>query len=184
MARDQHSRQRRIVVGVAGASLLFAVALMLSVLAQFPFQLIHNVGGAMEPGLKDEQRLIVNKLVYRLREPRSGDIVMLYYPLDPRKTFVKRVIARQGDVVHIIDGHVLVNDVPVDDAYVPDEFRDHDTWGPAVVPSGFYFVMGDHRNRSVDSRYWGFVPRKYIVGKIVSANNLWKAITHNIVHRS
>jgi signal peptidase I len=77
------------------------------------------------------------------------------------------VIGLEGDTVRIVDGHLLVNESPVDDRYVPDEFRGHDTWGPQVVPSGYYFVMGDHRNSSADSRHWGFVPRKYIIGKIV-----------------
>ena len=93
---------------------------------------------------------------------------MMLYPLAPRKSFVKRVIAREGDTVRIIDGHVTVNEAPVNDSYVANEFRDHDTWGPQVVPEGYYFVMGDHRNNSSDSRHWGFVPKKYIIGKIVA----------------
>ena len=82
------------------------------------------------------------------------------------KDFVKRVIAREGDTVRIVDGRVYVNDVPLHDDYVPAEFRSHDDWGPQVIQQGYYFVMGDHRNNSSDSRHWGPVPKKYIVGKV------------------
>ena len=120
----------------------------------------------MAPTLEDQDRLIVNKLVYRIGEPRRGDIVMLYYPLNPDKSFVKRVIAEEGDTVRIVDGRVYVNDVPLHDDYVPAEYRSHDDWGPQVIPEGYYFVMGDHRNNSSDSRHWGMVPKKYIIGKV------------------
>jgi signal peptidase I len=80
--------------------------------------------------------------------------------------FVKRVIAEQGDTVEIVDGRVFVNDLPLPDDYVPAAFRSHDTWGPTIVEQGYYFVMGDHRNSSSDSRHWGPVPKKYIVGKV------------------
>jgi signal peptidase I len=108
----------------------------------------------------------VNKLTYRWTAPRRGDIVMLYYPLNPDKSFVKRVIAEEGDQVRIADGRVFVNDVPMQDDFVPPEYRSHDDFGPSVVPEGYYFVMGDHRNNSSDSRHWGFVPKKYIIGKV------------------
>jgi signal peptidase I len=87
-------------------------------------------------------------------------------PLNPDKTFVKRVTAEQGDQVRIIDGRGYRNDVPMDDAFVPAAFRSHDNWGPQVVPEGYYFVMGDHQNNSSDSRHWGFVPKKYIIGRV------------------
>ena len=114
----------------------------------------------MAPTLEDQDRLIVNKLVYRIGEPRRGDIVMLYYPLNPDKSFVKRVIAEEGDTVRIVDGRVYVNDIPLKDDYVSSEYRSHDDWGPQVIPEGYYFVMGDHRNNSSDSRHWGMVPKK------------------------
>ena len=120
----------------------------------------------MAPTLEDQDRLIVNKLIYRLTSPHKGDIVMLYYPNNPEKSFVKRVIAEEHDMVRIVDGKVYVNDAPVNDDYVPAEFRSHDDWGPSMIQEGYYFVMGDHRNNSSDSRHWGLVPKKYIIGKV------------------
>ena len=151
---------------VAGLKTLVSAAVYATLIVTFGFQVARVDGLSMAPTLEDHDRLIVNKLVYELGEPLPGDIVMLYYPLNPEKMFVKRVIAREGDSVRIVDGHVYVNDVPLHDDYVPAEFRSHDDWGPQVVQQGYYFVMGDHRNNSSDSRHWGSVPKKYIVGKV------------------
>lgn len=150
----------------AGFQTLFSAAVYATLIVTFGFQVARVDGLSMAPTLEDHDRLIVNKLVYELGDPRPGDIVMLYYPLDPNKMFVKRVIAREGDVVRIVDGRVYVNDIPLHDDYVPEEFRSHDDWGPEVIQQGYYFVMGDHRNNSSDSRHWGQVPKKYIVGKV------------------
>jgi signal peptidase I len=151
---------------VAGVQTLLSAAVYATLIVTFGFQVARVDGLSMAPTLEDHDRLIVNKLVYEIGEPRPGDIVMLYYPLNPEKMFVKRVIAREGDSVRIVDGRVYVNDVPLHDDYVPAEFRSHDDWGPQVIQQGYYFVMGDHRNNSSDSRHWGPVPKKYIVGKV------------------
>ncbi len=145
---------------------LASAALYAVVIVTFVFQVARVEGLSMAPTLDDQDRLIVNKLVYRIGDPRRGDIVMLYYPQDPEKSFVKRVIAEENDTVRIVDGRVYVNDVPIHDDYVPEEYRSHDDWGPQVIPEGYYFVMGDHRNNSSDSRHWGMVPKKYIIGKV------------------
>jgi signal peptidase I len=151
---------------VAGLQTLVSAAVYATLIVTFGFQVARVDGLSMAPTLEDHDRLIVNKLVYELGDPRPGDIVMLYYPLNPEKMFVKRVIAKEGDTVRIVDGHVYVNEIPLRDDYVPAEFRSHDDWGPQVVQQGYYFVMGDHRNNSSDSRHWGPVPKKYIVGKV------------------
>jgi signal peptidase I len=151
---------------VAWVKTLVSAAVYAVLIVTFGFQVARVEGQSMAPTLADQDRLIVNKLVYRIGEPRRGDIVMLYYPLNPDKSFVKRVIAEEGDTVRIIDGRVYVNDVPLSDEYVPVEFRSHDDWGPQVIPEGYYFVMGDHRNNSSDSRHWGMVPKRYIIGKV------------------
>jgi signal peptidase I len=151
---------------VAGVKTLVSAAVYATLIVTFGFQVARVDGLSMAPTLEDHDRLIVNKLVYEIGDPRPGDIVMLYYPLNPEKMFVKRVIAKEGDTVRIVDGHVDVNGIPLHDDYVPQEFRSHDDWGPQVVQQGYYFVMGDHRNNSSDSRHWGPVPKKYIVGKV------------------
>jgi len=151
---------------VAWLKTLASAAVYATLIVTFGFQVARVEGLSMAPTLADQDRLIVNKLAYRIGEPHIGDIVMLYYPLNPEKSFVKRVIAEEGDQVRVVDGRVFRNDVPMDDAFVPNEYRSHDDWGPQVVPEGYYFVMGDHRNNSSDSRHWGFVPKKYIIGKV------------------
>jgi signal peptidase I len=145
---------------------LTSAAVYATLIVTFGFQVARVEGQSMAPTLEDQDRLIVNKLAYRLHDPQVGDIVMLYYPIDPEKSFVKRVIAEPGDQVRIVDGRVYRNEVPLEDSYVPDEFRSHDDWGPEMIPDGYYFVMGDHRNNSSDSRHWRFVPKKYIIGKV------------------
>ena len=151
---------------VSGFQTLVSAAVYATLIVTFGFQVARVDGLSMAPTLEDHDRLIVNKLVYELGEPRPGDIVMLYYPVNPEKMFVKRVIAKEGDTVRIVDGRVYVNDQPLHDDYVPVEFRSHDDFGPEEVKQGYYFVMGDHRNNSSDSRNWGPVPKKYIVGKV------------------
>jgi signal peptidase I len=163
---------------VAWLKTLASAAVYATLIVTFGFQVARVEGLSMAPTLADQDRLIVNKLAYRIGEPHIGDIVMLYYPLNPEKSFVKRVIAEEGDQVRVVDGRVFRNDVPMDDAFVPNEYRSHDDWGPQVVPEGYYFVMGDHRNNSSDSRHWGFVPKKYIIGKVQLR---WWPIPHALV---
>ncbi len=152
---------------VAWLKTLASAAVYATLIVTFGFQVARVEGQSMAPTLADQDRLIVNKAAYRFfEEPQIGDIVMLYYPLNPEKSFVKRVIAKEGDQVRIVDGRVYRNDVLINDEYVPAEYRSHDDWGPEVVPEGQYFVMGDHRNNSSDSRHWKWVPKKYIIGKV------------------
>jgi signal peptidase I len=151
---------------VAWVKTLASAAVYATLIVTFGFQVARVEGQSMAPTLADQDRLIVNKLAYRLADPQRSDIVMLYYPLNPDKSFVKRVIAEPNDTVRIVDGRVYVNDVPLRDDYVPPEYRSHDDYGPQSIPEGYYFVMGDHRNNSSDSRHWGYVPKKYIIGKV------------------
>jgi signal peptidase I len=160
-------RMERVVEELsAWLKTLASAAVYATLIVTFGFQVARVEGHSMAPTLEDQDRLIVNKLAYRIGEPHISDIVMLYYPNDPNKSFVKRVIAEEGDQVRIVDGKVYRNDILLDDSFVPPDYRSHDDWGPQVIPEGYYFVMGDHRNNSSDSRHWGFVPKKYIIGKV------------------
>jgi signal peptidase I len=169
---DPSTRRRRVSwqrIGrelVATTQTLLSAAVYATLIVTFGFQVARVDGLSMAPTREDHDRLIVNKAVYVLGDPRPGDIVMLYYPPEPEKMFVKRVIAAEGDTVRIVEGRVYVNDVPLHDDYIPDEFRSHEDMPPKVIEEGYYFVMGDHRNNSLDSRHWGPVPKKYIVGKV------------------
>lgn len=168
-APDAASLSGRIVDEfVAWLKTLASAAVYATLIVTFGFQVARVEGQSMAPTLQDQDRLIVNKFAYlsAVGEPKVGDIVMLYYPNNPDKSFVKRVIAAENQRVRIVEGKVYVNEVPVDDSFVPEQYRSHDDWGPEVVPPGYYFVMGDHRNNSSDSRHWGFVPKKYIIGRV------------------
>jgi signal peptidase I len=146
---------------------LASAAVYATLIVTFGFQVARVEGQSMAPTLEDQDRLIVNKLAYQFDSPKQGDIVMLYYPKDPGKSFVKRVIAEPLDTVRIVDGRVYVNEVLMDDEFVPEEYQSRaDNLGPDLVPEGYYFVMGDHRNNSSDSRHWGYVPEKYILGRV------------------
>jgi signal peptidase I len=151
---------------VAWMKTVVSAAVYATLIVTFGFQVARVEGQSMVPTLEDQDRLIVNKLVYRYSSPKFGDVVMLYYPEEPEKSFVKRVMAEPEDTIRSEGGKVYRNEVLVDDAFIPEEYRMFDSWGPYVVKRGYYFVMGDHRNNSSDSRSWGEVPKKYIIGRV------------------
>ena len=133
----------------------------------FLYQPVKVEGTSMQPELLDQERIFVNKFVYHFEEIHRGDIVVFWYPKDPSKSFIKRVLGVPGDVVSIRDGQVHINGQMVEERYVPRGYQDADSYPPVRVREGHYYVLGDHRNASNDSRSWGLVPRKYIYGKAV-----------------
>jgi signal peptidase I len=146
---------------------LVSAAVYATLIVTFGFQVARVEGQSMAPTLEDQDRLIVNKLAYRIGKPQVGDIVMLYYPREPEKSFVKRVVAGPGDTIRSVNGRLFLNEVPLRDDFIPEGYIDsHDTWGPRSVPDAHYFVMGDHRNNSSDSRTWDWVPERYIIGRV------------------
>ena len=152
--------------GIAWVKTIITAAVYTQLIVLFLFQVARVDGQSMAPTLADHDRLIVNKFTFQVSAPRKGDIVMFYYPRNPDEAFVKRIIAEEGDTVRIAAGHVYVNDQPLDDSYVAPAYRSYENFGPETVRAGYYFVLGDHRNDSSDSREWGLVPKKYIVGKV------------------
>jgi len=131
----------------------------------FVAQAFRVQGTSMQPLLVDGERIIVNKLLYRYGPIERGDVVVFWYPKDPSVSFIKRVAGRPGDTVEIRRGQLYVNGQRVREDYVLGSYRDSDTLAPVVVPSGYYYVLGDHRSSSNDSRSWGEVPERYIYGK-------------------
>jgi len=151
--------------------LAFSVLIAI-VLIVFIYQPVKVEGSSMEPGLSDNERIFINKFTYKLNlgDVRRGDTVVFWYPADTSKSYIKRVIGLPGDRIRIVHGQVYVNGSLLAEDYVAEANRDSITWadGREVrVPDGDYFVLGDHRNSSSDSRAWGWVPRENIYGKAV-----------------
>ena len=140
---------------------LLAVATTLFVMQGFCV-----AGDCMQPHLYTGERVLANKLAYRLVPPKRGDIVIFDYPKDPRQVYVKRVIGLPGETVTIRDGRVSINGRPLPEPYKA--FAAHGDMGAQAVPPGRYFVMGDNRDVSDDSRYWGDLPRRNIIGRAVA----------------
>jgi signal peptidase I len=161
-------RTRTLKCAALAAGIVVATFTVSAVVTTQFFQMARVEGRAMSPTLNNQDRVVVNKRVYRVGDPAIGDIVMLRYPRDPRKTFVMRVIAIGGDEVRMVDGVVFRNGAPEDESYVLEANRSHDAWGQETVPHGTYFVLGDRRNGSSDSREWGFVPREYVLGRVTT----------------
>lgn len=133
----------------------------------FLYQPVNVEGTSMMPSLQDQERIFVNKFVYRLEPIARGDIVVFRYPRDPSKSYIKRVIGVAGDRVRIDDGQVIVNGVPLGEDYVPLAYEDERSYPEIVVPRNSYFVLGDHRSMSNDSRDFGPVKENFIYGKAV-----------------
>jgi signal peptidase I len=146
---------------------LFFAILIAFFIILFVYQPVKVEGGSMEPGLEDQERIVINKLVYRLETIDRGDIVVFRYPRDTHKSFIKRIIGLPGDHIYISFGHVYVNGRQLLEPYVPSDYLDARSYPEIVVPSNAYFVLGDHRSMSNDSREFGPVMRSYIYGKAV-----------------
>src|SRR5579863_3948381 len=133
----------------------------------FLYQPVKVEGTSMMPSLDDQERIFINKFVYRIEPIQHGDIIVFRYPRDPAKSFIKRVIGVAGDHIRIDDGHVYLNGNLVSEDYVPRAYEDDRSYPEVVVPPDSYFVLGDHRSLSNDSRDFGPVESSYIYGKAV-----------------
>ena len=145
---------------------IFALATAIFIVV-FVIQPVKVEGTSMQPQLVDQERIFVNRFIYRFADIHHGDIVVFWYPRDRSKSFIKRVVGIPGDEVEIRNGSVFVNGIKVDEPYLKPEFRDRESFHRVLVPRDKYFVLGDHRNSSNDSRNWGFVPRDLIYGKAI-----------------
>src|SRR5579884_1401668 len=158
----------------ASATLAWLRDLSLSVLIAiivilFLYQPVKVEGTSMMPSLIDQERIFINKFIYRfgLADIGRGDTVVFWFPQDTSKSYIKRVIGIPGDTVEVRNGTVYVNGHALNEPYVPEIYRDHASMPPRTVEPDHYFVLGDHRSSSNDSRTWWTVPRSYIYGKAV-----------------
>ncbi len=131
----------------------------------FLYQPVRVEGTSMLPRLEDQDRLFINKFAYRFEEIHRDDVVVFYYPHDHSKSYIKRVIALPGDRLSIDHGTVSVNGVALNEPYVPEKYQDDRSLPKGIIPPGEFFVMGDHRSISSDSRDFGPVPRDLIYGR-------------------
>ena len=154
------------VVAVWARDLLVSLAISAFIII-FLYQPVKVEGTSMMPGLEDQERIFVNKFVYRWEPIQRADIVVFRYPRDTTKSYIKRVIGVAGDRIRIENGQVFVNDEALDEDYVPNEYADARSYPEVVVPANSYFVLGDHRTMSNDSRDFGPVNERYIYGKAV-----------------
>jgi len=143
-----------------------SLAVLISVfIIIFLYQPVRVEGTSMLPVLEDQDRLLINKMAFRVGEIHRGDVVVFEYPHDHSKSYIKRVIALPGDRVRIDRGRVYLNDAQLREPYVPSRYADERSEPEMTIPVGEYFVMGDHRSVSSDSREFGPVERPLIYGK-------------------
>lgn len=171
--------------GKPAGVLLWARDLLISAIASvliitFLYQPVRVEGTSMLPRLEDSDRLFINKFVYHVSAIERDDVVVFHYPRDHEKSYIKRVIALPGDRIRIDQGQVFVNGKPLTEPYVPKNYRDNRSMAELTVPPGSYFMMGDHRSISSDSRDFGPVERSLIYGKAVFI--YWPARDVGVVH--
>ena len=167
---SEHSRSLLIATMAWFRDLMLSVLIAVLVIL-FLYRPVKVEGTSMMPSLYDQERLFINQFSYKFKlgDIKRGDTVVFWAPDDitNTKSYIKRVIGLPGDTVAVQDGFVIVNGKKLVENYVPPEYRDDRSYEPRVVPPDQYFVLGDHRTSSNDSRAWGFVPRNYIYGKAV-----------------
>lgn len=178
--------KKRSIVREYIEAILIALVLAFTI-RTFVIQAFKIPSGSMIPTLVVGDHILVNKFIYGtripftdllpfpLRRPKRGDVIVFKYPENPKIDFIKRIIGEPKEKVEIKDKEIFVNDMPIKDpwgeyensSFLPKDFSNRDNFGPVVVPRDSYFVLGDNRDNSKDSRFWGFVDRKEILGKAI-----------------
>ncbi len=163
--------QTKNIIREYAESIAIAVILALFVRA-FIVQAFKIPTGSMKPTLNENDRIFVNKYIYRFNQPQRGDIIVFRYPEDPKKDFIKRLIAVGGETVEIKEGNIFIDGKQVQDPLITKIFYYNrgdygETNQKIAVPKDNFYMLGDNSNSSRDSRYWGFVPKKYIIGKAI-----------------
>lgn len=160
-------RRRPILAGTVGCTALFiTISLILSAVAViFVILPVRFVGKSMQPTLNDGDRIIFDK---RFGKLERGDIIVFHYPPDPSTSYIKRIIGLPGETIEMREGKVFINGGAIDEPYLKPDLLSLDTMPLVKIPDQHYFVMGDNRRNSSDSRYWGTVPRNLIYGKFIA----------------
>lgn len=191
--------KKKHIIREYAESIVMAVILAL-IIRTFVVQAFKIPSGSMEDTLAVGDHILVNKFIYgtkipltdktllKIRDPRRGDVIVFEYPEDPSKDFIKRVVGTPGDEVQVKDKRVYVNgklyenphEVHKEKETIPKEANPRDFFGPVKVPANSYFVMGDNRDRSYDSRFWGFVKRKQIKGLAFIKYWSWNSEKFNV----
>ena len=177
-AADQESKPAR-KLSLWARDMLFSLLVSIFIIT-FLYQPVKVEGTSMLPRLEDQDRLFINKFAYHFEKIERGDVVVFYYPRDPQKSYIKRVIALPGEDLRIQGGRVYVNGKLLAEPYVPRQYEDMRSEDEIVIPRDEYFVMGDHRSISSDSRDFGAVPRDLIYGK--AAFVYWPQVDMGVVH--
>ena len=146
---------------------IFFAALTAVLIVVFVVQPVKVEGTSMQPRLSDQERIFVNKFVYHFSEIDRGDIVVFWYPRDRAKSLIKRVVGLPGEIVEVNGGIVEIDGQPLQEPYLDPEYLDFTSYPPVSVPVNSYYVLGDHRNSSNDSRNWGPVPAGNVFGKAI-----------------
>ncbi len=169
MAKEEDASKKRggFLEGRYWLRDLILSLLLAFIVIVFFYQPVQVEGTSMMPELYNRERLFINKFVYRFEPIHRFDIVVFHYPLDPTKSYIKRVVGLPGEWVSIRNGEVYINGKPLKESFIPRSYLDQDNFRATYVPPHHYFVLGDHRDDSNDSREWGPVDRKYIYGKAV-----------------
>ncbi|HWI54694.1 MAG TPA: signal peptidase I [Desulfobacteria bacterium] len=144
-------------------SVIVAVLLAL-IIRFFLFQPFFIPSGSMEPTLKKGDRIVVSKITYRLSEPKRGDIIVFKYPVNPKRDFIKRLIGLPGETLEVKNSQVYIDGKVLEQSFLPKGLT-YNNFGPVKIPEKQYFMMGDNRNNSEDSRFWGTLPEENIIGR-------------------
>lgn len=162
-------RTKRVIREYAESLLIAAVlALIIRTFVVTPFKI---PTGSMEPALLPGDKIFVNRFIYRFQKPERGDVVVFRYPEDPRRDFIKRLVAFGGETIEIARGKIIINGEIVEEPEIFQRtyYQNRGAYGAAraeiIVPDNCYFVLGDNSSSSRDSRYWGFVPKKFLLGE-------------------
>jgi signal peptidase I len=168
----KRSKQEKSAFREYAEAIVIALILAL-VIRTFIVQAFKIPSGSMLPTLQIGDHILVNKFIYHFTSPQRGDVIVFKYPKDETRDFIKRVIGLPNDKLEIRNKRVFVNDHPLDEPYIShsdpgvqeESISPRDCFGPVIIPPGKYFMMGDNRDFSMDSRFWGFLDRSKIRGK-------------------